>query len=47
MALGGVMVELQVKPLSNLMDAQITGIDLRNKLHKETNAEFLKATTNH
>ena len=47
MAIGGVMVEFKVKPLSNLMGAQITGIDLRNKISKETKAELLKAITNH
>ena len=47
MAIGGVMVEFKVKPLSNLMGAQITGIDLRNKIGKETKAELLKAITNH
>ena len=47
MAIGGVMVEFKVKPLSNLMGAEITGIDLRNKISKETKAELLKAITNH
>ena len=47
MAIGGVMVEFKVKPLSNLMGAQITGIDLRNKISKETKAELLKAITNY
>ena len=47
MAIGGVMVEFKVKPLSNLMGAQITGIDLRNKISKETKAELLKAITDH
>ena len=47
MAIGDVMVEFKVKPLSNLMGAQITGIDLRNKISKETKAELLKAITNH
>ena len=47
MAIGGVMVEFKVKPLSNLMGAQITGIELRNKISKETKAELLKAITNH
>ena len=47
MAIGGVMVEFKVKPLSNLMGAQITGIDLRNNISKETKAELLKAITNH
>ena len=47
MAKGGVMVEFKVKPLSNLMGAEITGIDLRNKISKETKAELLKAITNH
>ena len=47
MAIGGVMVEFKVKPLSNLMGAQITGIDLRNKISKETKAELLKVITNH
>ena len=47
MAIGGVMVEFKVKPLSNLMGAQISGIDLRNKISKETKAELLKAITNH
>ena len=47
MAIGGVMVEFKVKPLSNLMGAEITGIDLRNNISKETKAELLKAITNH
>ncbi len=47
MAIGGVMVEFKIKPLSKLMGAQITGIDLRNKISKETKAELLKAITNH
>ena len=47
MAIGGVMVEFKVKPLSNLMGAQITGIDLRNKISKETKAELLKVITNY
>ena len=47
MAIGGVMVEFKVKPLSNLMGAEITGIDLRNKISKETKAELLKAITDH
>ena len=45
MAIGGVMVEFKVKPLSNLMGAEITGIDLRNNISKETKAELLKAIT--
>ena len=47
MAIGGVMVEFKVKPLSNLMGAEITGIDLRNNISKETKAELLKAITNY
>ena len=47
MAIGGVMVKFKVKPLSNLMGAEITGIDLRNKIGKETKAELLKAITNY
>ena len=47
MAIGGVMVKFKVKPLSHLMGAEITGIDLRNKISKETKAELLKAITNH
>ena len=47
MAIGGVMVEFKVKPISNLMGAEITGIDLRNNISKETKAELLKAITNY
>ena len=47
MAIGGVMVEFKVKPLSKLMGAEITGIDLRNKISKETKADLLKAITDH
>ena len=47
MAIGGVMVEFKVKPLSHLMGAEITGIDLRNNISKETKVELLKSITIH
>ena len=41
------MAEFKINSLSSLMGAEITGIDLRNSLRKDTIEDLLKAITNH
>jgi len=42
-----VMVEFKIKPLSDLMGAEITGLNLSNPISKKTRDKLLKAITHH
>ena len=42
-----VMVEFKVRPLSDLMGAEISGIDLRQKIDKGTTDKLLNAIKDH
>ena len=42
-----VMVEFKIKPLSDLMGAEITGLDLSNPISEKTRDKLLKAITHH
>ena len=41
------MAEFKIKPLSVLMGAEITGVDLRGKIQKEVKEKLLKAISDH
>ena len=41
------MANLNIKVLSKIMGAEITGVDLSNKIDKKITDEILKAITNH
>ena len=41
------MVEFKIKPLSDLMGAEITGLDLSNPISEKTRDKLLKAITHH
>ena len=41
------MVEFKIKPLSDLMGAEITGLNLSNPISKKTRDKLLKAITHH
>ena len=42
-----VMAEFKIKPLSALMGAEITGVDLRGQIQKEVKEKLLKAISDH
>jgi taurine dioxygenase len=42
-----VMVEFKIKPLSDLMGAEITGLNLSNPISEKTRDKLLKAITHH
>ena len=44
---GEVMAEFKIKPLSVLMGAEITGVDLRGQIQKEVKEKLLKAISDH
>ena len=41
------MAEFKIKPLSVLMGAEITGVDLREQIQKEVREKLLKAISDH
>ena len=41
------MADFKIKSLSNVMGAEITGLDLNNKLSNEDKQKLIKAITDH
>ena len=41
------MTDFKIKSLSNVMGAEITGLDLNNKLSNEDKQKLIKAITDH
>ena len=41
------MAEFKIKALSNIMGAEITGVDLNNKISKDDKKKLIKGITDH